>query len=242
MKKLILLTILAAATAATAATTTKTVNSRTRKAPKAMAGNDEGPTTEGKAAKINVDQYPKLGRQSRLTAPSINGGSTIGQCYTKPREWIVLESKYTTYAKTLPQLTFTWHVLLETKTATSKDREGQAAMAPYSYLSTSVTYVNIPQGSHAASVCLHPSFLETYGEAKAVGIVITNEKGDILGGDTISEVKGIPNGSQFWDDQKIMNATSNDGGPMIERRQGLMDRSKTIWGLVNPNDYELVIQ
>ena len=28
--------------------------------------------------------------------------------------------------------------------------------------------------------------------------------------------------------------------PMIEMRQGLMDRSKTIWGLVNPNDYEMV--
>ena len=242
MKKLVAITVILAAATAMAATTTKPVNSRSRKAPQAMAGNDEGPQTTGLAAKITVDQYPKLGRSSRLTAPSLNGGSTIGQCYTKPREWIVLESKYTTYAKTLPQLTFTWHVLLETKSATNKDREGQKEMAPYSYLSTSVTYVNIPQGSHAASVCLHPSFLETYGEAKAVGLVITNEKGDVLGGDTISEVKGIANSTQFWDDQKIMNATGANGGPMIERRQGLMDRSKTIWGLVNPNDYELVIQ
>jgi hypothetical protein len=29
---------------------------------------------------------------------------------------------------------------------------------------------------------------------------------------------------------------------MIERRQGLLERSKTIWALVNPNDYELVLQ
>jgi hypothetical protein len=39
-----------------------------------------------------------------------------------------------------------------------------------------------------------------------------------------------------------MNATGKDGKPMIERRQGLMDRSKTIWALVNPNDYEDVAQ
>jgi hypothetical protein len=38
-----------------------------------------------------------------------------------------------------------------------------------------------------------------------------------------------------------MNAQSN-GEPMIERRQGLLDRSKTIWALVNPNDYEAVVQ
>ena len=32
------------------------------------------------------------------------------------------------------------------------------------------------------------------------------------------------------------------GQPMIERRQGIVDRSKTIWGLVNPNDYETTMQ
>jgi hypothetical protein len=39
-----------------------------------------------------------------------------------------------------------------------------------------------------------------------------------------------------------MNATQPNGDPMIERRQGLVDRSKTIWALVNPNDYEYVAQ
>ena len=30
--------------------------------------------------------------------------------------------------------------------------------------------------------------------------------------------------------------------PNIVRRQGLVDRSKTIWALVNPNDYETTMQ
>ena len=96
-------------------------------------------------------------------------------------------------------------------------------------------------GTHAASVCLHPSYLEQYGEPKAVGLVVTDSNGKEVTGDSTSEIKGIESKTKFWEDSKIMDAKQN-GEPMIERRQGLQDRSKTIWGLVNPNDYELVIQ
>ena len=57
----------------------------------------------------------------------------------------------------------------------------------------------------------------------------------------MSEVKGIKNDTKFWENQDIMNAQSG-GKPMIERRQGLVDRSKTIWALVNPNAYEATMQ
>ena len=214
---------------------------RGKKGPKAMAGNEDGPVTTGREAKIIVDQMPKTGKQSCLGAPGIQGASMIGQCYTKPRRWIVIETKYTTFAKFLEQLTFNWHVLLETKSAT-ENKGNRIGLSPYSYFNTTVTYFNIPQGSHAACVCLPPSYLELYGEPKAIGFTISNQNGDILGGGTVSEVKGIKPDSQFWEDQSIMNATSADGKPMIERRQGLVDRSKTIWALVNPNDYEATVQ
>lgn len=231
MKKLIL-AVVVLASAAVLAQTRRNRSVRTVEA-------EEAPTT-GREAKVVIDQFPKCGRASTLAAPSIQGASIIGSCYNKPRRWIVLEAKYSTYAKWQDQLTFTWHVLLETKSATENkgNREG---LAPYSYFTTSVSYQNIPQGSHAASVCLHPSYLERYGEAKAVGLVITNAKGETLAGDCVSEIKGIVSHKMFWDNQEIMNAQSN-GEPMIERRQGLLDRSKTIWALVNPNDYEAVVQ
>ena len=205
-----------------------------------VAADEDAPTT-GKEAKIMLDQFPKLGRQSTLSAPAVQGGSIIGACYTKPRKWIVLEAKYTTFVKWQDQLTFTWHVLLETKSAT-ENKGNKEGIAPYSYFTASTTYQNIPQGSHAASVCLHPSYLERYGEAKAVGLVITNAKGEILSGDSESEITGIAKHSKWWENQDIMNKQQSDGNPMIERRQGLMDRSKTIWALVNPNDYEQVAQ
>lgn len=211
----------------------------------AMAGNSDGPVTAGRGAKILIDQEPRTGQAVCLPAPSIQGGSLVSPCYKKPRQWIVLETKYTTFgtekSKFLDQLTFTWHVLLETKSA-RENKGNKEALAPYSYFTTAVTYFNIPQGQHASCVCLPPSYLERYGEPKAVGFTITNENGDELGGTTISEVTGIKSGTKFWEDQKIMGASGKDGKPMIERRQGLLDRSKTIWAQVFPNDYEATVQ
>ena len=230
--------------AATALTMTATF-AAPRKASVKMDVAPDTPVATGKDAKITIDQFPKLGRVSTLMAPSLAGATIIGQCYTKPRKWIVLETKYSTYSRWQDQLTFTWHVLLETKSATEKDKTDK--IPPYSYFSTSVTYANIPKGSHAASVCLSPSYLERFGEPKAVGLVIANKNGEILAGDCESEIKGIPThpktlDAAFWNDSKIMNATDANKEPMIERRQGLQDRSKTIWALVNPNDYEMVVQ
>ena len=222
--KLMTFTALAlAASVAFAAPTT----SRSRRAAAAAAAGEEA--TSGKDAKITIDQFPKTGRASTLPLPGITGGTTIGKCYAKPRNWIVLEAKYTTYAKWQDQLTFTWHVLLETKSAT-ENKGNKEGLAPYSYFTTSVTYQNIPQGSHAASVCLHPSYLERFGEPKAIGLVVTNAKGEMLAGDSVSEIQGIPNHPKtieaaFWNNDDIMNKNDKEGNPMIERRQGLMDRS-----------------
>ena len=213
---------------------------RGKKGVQAMAGNEDGPETSGRDAKVLIDQMPKPGQSCCLAAPSIQGASMIGQCYTKPRRWIVVETKYTTYSKFLDQLTFNWHILLESKSA-KENKGNKMGLAPYSYFNTTVTYFNIPNGSHAACVCLPPSYLELYGEPKAIGFTVSNQNGDILAGDMVSEIKGIKSGTKFWEDQSIMNAEQG-GKPMIERRQGLVDRSKTIWALVNPNDYEATMQ
>ena len=238
MKKLMISTVLVLAAAAVFAAP------KTKKAAAAVAA-DEDEATTGKAAKVLISQDPKLGQAACLGAPSVAGASLIGQCYKKPRQWIVLETKYDTFgaekSKFLEQLTFTWHVLLDTKTA-KENKGNKEGLAPYSYFTASTTYFNIPMGSHAASVILPPSYLERYGEPKAIGLEITNQNGEMLNGDCWSEVPGIPAHKKFWEDAKVMDAKQKSGEPMIERRQGLVDRSKTIWALVNPNDYEATIQ
>lgn len=228
-------------TLAIAALASTTLIGAPKKKVQAMAGNDDGPETTGRAAKIMLDPV-QLGQQALAFAPNING---LAQYFKKPRQWIVLNTKYTTFgtdkSKFLPQLTFTWHVLLDVKTA-KENKGNKAGLAPYSYFTTTVTYFNIPAGSHGASVCLPPSYLELYGEPKAVGLEITNENGDMIGGDCWSEIKGVKAGEKFWENEKIMSAKTAGDKPMIERRQGLVDRSKTIWALVNPNDYEATLQ
>ena len=75
-KKIIAVFAVALAAAAVLAAPT----ARGKKGPKAMAGNEDGPVTTGKEAKILVDQMPKTGQQSCLPAPGIQGASMVGQC------------------------------------------------------------------------------------------------------------------------------------------------------------------
>ena len=235
MKKLMMaMTVAVAAATVFGATSKKRVQ--------AMAGNEDGPETTGREAKIIIDQLPKTGQNSCLTAPSIQGATNVGQCYTKPRWWIVIETKYTTFAKFQDQLTFNWHVLLETKTA-KENKGNKMKLPPYSYYNTSTTYFNIPQGSHAACVCLPPSYYELYGEPKAIGFTVSNQNGDILAGDTVTSLPTlIKPHEKFWEENKKFQEAMNGDNPGIVRRQGLVDRSKTIWALVNPNDYEATMQ
>ena len=237
MKKAMILT----AAALAAAVSMAAPKARGPKKGPVIAAGGEDLAAGGAKIKFRVEQLPKLGRSSTAVAPSI-GESPMGPSWNgKPRRWIVMETKYQTMDKCIDQLTFTWHVLLETKSATENkgNREG---LAPYSYFSTSMTYFNIPQGSHASSVVLPPSYLERYGEPKAVGFTISNQNGDELFCGSVSEIQGIKPNEKFWDNDNIMNASGKDGKPMIERRQGLLDRSKTIWALVYPNDYETTLQ
>lgn len=242
MKKLMVVVMVALAATSVMAQS-KTKKSAKKAAPVAAAV--EEVATSGRGAKVLIAQEPKLGAQVCLTAPSVSGNSLIGQAYKKPRQWIVIETKYDTYgtdeSRFLDQLTFTWHVLLETKTAT-ENKGNKEGLSPYSYFTTSTTYFNIPAGTHAASVVLAPSYHERYGEPKAIGLEITNQNGEMLAGDCWSEIKGVAAHKKFWEDTKIMDAKGADGEPMITRRQGLVDRSKTIWALVNPNDYEATVQ
>ena len=238
MKKLLIVAVAAVAVFAAEAQSRRSGRNRAK-----AAVSEESQESSDKT-RVMISQPPKLGAQTCLNSPSIGGQSLIGQCYKKQRRWIVLETKYDTFAsaesKFTDQLNFTWHVILETKSAT-ENKGNKEKLAPYSYFTTSMTYFNIPAGSHASSAVLPPSYLERYGEPKAIGVVITDQNGNEIAGDSWSEVKGIKAGTKFWEDSKIMDAKSNDK-PMIERRQGLVDRSKTIWALVNPNDYEATLQ
>ena len=212
-------------------------------------GADGGATVaKGRDAYVTIDIPARPGGMCLASAPNLQAnGKLLPAIGGKPRQWIVLESKYTTMAKWQDELTFTWHVLLDSSKA--KEKDPRNLPAPYSYYTTQVRYVDIKKGSHMASVCLPPSVLERFGEPCTITLLITNKEGDELANHTENmdrNANSAANGAngKWWENDKFMNwqkkGADGEQHAQVERRQGLVDRSKTPFYLVNNADYELV--
>ena len=202
---------------------------------------------QGKDAKVSITRKAQVRSSSLLDAPSASGSTNLGRVFKKPRKWIVPELEYQTFADWQEELMFTWHILLDSKGAKQADKpsKDKEPVSRYSYYSVAVRYVNIPKGSHAASVVLPPSVLERYGEPAAIAVVITNKEGDILDGQNegAETVVGKKLAERWWENsEQVLSAKDAKGVPLITRRQGLLDRSKTIFAMINPDDYEMVQQ
>ena len=202
-------------------------------------------------AKVKISQMPNIGPQSLLVAPSLQaqGGS---QPITKSRrQWGVYEMTYRTAQKWTEDITVNWFVLCDTKKAKQVDRSKTAArLPPYVYYTLVSRYVNIPEGDHRSCVCLPPSFIERYGEPVVISCELVTAEGKLLDGATVVNGFSYAQAGQFneeskekmewWNNDSIINAKDKNGEAMIEIRQGLIDRSKSPFYLVNNADYEII--
>ena len=202
-------------------------------------------------AKVKISQMPNIGPQSLLVAPSLQaqGGS---QPITKSRrQWGVYEMTYRTAQKWTEDITVNWFVLCDTKKAKQIDRSKTAArLPPYVYYTLVSRYVNIPGGDHRSCVCLPPSFIERYGEPVGISCELVTAEGKLLDGATVVNGFSYVQAGQFneetkakmewWTNDDIINAKDKSGEAMIELRQGLVDRSKSPFYLVNNADYETI--
>lgn len=197
---------------------------------------------KGKDAKVAISRKAQLGAVCLQNAPSANG-STNMKVSRKPRQWIVPELEYQTVADWQDELTVTWHILLDSKTAKQRDKpaKDRDPVPRYSYYTASARYMNIPKGAHGASVVLPPSVLERYGEPAVISVRITNKDGDILDGQD-EGAASLKMPDSWWENDGVFSAKDKNDTPLIARRQGLVDRSKSIFALVNPDDYEMVHQ
>ena len=202
-------------------------------------------------AKVKISQMPNIGPQSLLVAPGLQaqGGS---QPITKSRrQWGVYEMTYRTAQKWTEDITVNWFVLCDTKKAKQVDRSKTAArLPPYVYYTLVSRYVNIPEGDHRCCVCLPPSFIERYGEPVVISCELVTAEGKLLDGMTVVNGFSYAQAGQFneeskekmewWNNDSIINAKDKSGEAMIEIRQGLVDRSKSPFYLVNNADYETI--
>ncbi len=202
----------------------------------------------GRDAYVTIDTPARPGGTCLAGAPNLQAtGKLLPAIGGKPRQWIVLETKYTTMAKWQDELTFTWHVLLDGSKAKEKDPRNPPSA--YSYYTAQVRYVDIKKGSHMASVCLPPSVLERFGEPCTVTVIITNKDGDQLAMSNENQDRNVDSAARgaegkWWENDKFMSwqkkGADGEQKNQVERRQGLLDRSKTPFYLVNNADYELV--
>ena len=242
MKKLMIVTLMAVAALAASAQQRRSTTRR------GAVGADGGAAVaQGKDARVQIMRKAQVRSASLLAAPAVSGSTNLGRVFKKPRQWIVPELEYQTAADWQDELMFTWHILLDAKSAKQADKpsKDKEPVSRYSYYTASVRYINVPKGSHAASVVLPPSVLERYGEPAAIAVVVTNKEGDILDmqNEGAETVVGKKLAEKWWENSdQVMSAKDGKGTPLIARRQGLLDRSKTIFALVNPDDYEMVQQ
>lgn len=203
-------------------------------------------------AKVAISQMPNIGPQSLLMAPMLQAPGAP-QSITKARRlWGVFDMTYRTAQRWTEDLTVNWYILTDTAKAKVKDKSKAAKpLPPYVYYTLTTRYVNIPEGDHRSCVCLPPSFIERYGEPVVITCEILTAEGKVLDGQTIvngfgfikpgkydDETKGK---MQWWAADEIINAKNKKTGePMIEIRQGLVDRSKSPFYLVNNADYEAI--
>ena len=241
MKKLMIVSLMAVA----ALTASAQRRSTTRRG--AVGADGGAAVAQGKDARVLITRKAQVRSACLLSAPSANGSTNLGKVFKKPRQWIVPELEYQTATDWQDELMFTWHILLDGKTAKQPDRpsKDKEPVSRYSYYTVTVRYVNIPKGSHAASVVLPPSVLERYGEPAAIAVLISNKEGDVLDvqNEGADAVVGKKLADKWWENaDQVMSAKDAKGTPLIARRQGLLDRSKTIFALINPDDYEMVQQ
>lgn len=184
------------------------------------AGGAEEGGAEGKVT-VKLDQ-----RAQKSEAPEFNANVKVkSRLVTKRREWALVECEYSTHDKWMDQLSFTYHVL-------SSSRDEESGKQIYNYYTTTVRYIDVPKGKHRSCVCLSPNLVERYGEPVAMAVEVTGKGSDVLASDQTSFGINLP--KEWWKNDKVMNSE------MLKRRNGLIDRSKTPFALINPDDYEVV--
>ena len=202
-------------------------------------------------AKVKISQMPSIGPQSLVPSPGLSAQGGLQPITKKRRQWGVFDMTYRTQQRWTEELTVNWYVLCDTAKAKEKDKSKAAKrLPPYVYYTLVTRYVNIPEGDHRSCACLPPSFVERYGEPVVISCEIVTSAGKLLDGETVvnsfpwvkpgkisEETKAA---MEWWNIDKIINAKDKAGEPMIEVRQGLVDRSKTPFWLVNNADYEAI--
>ena len=181
-----------------------------------------------KGERVIIKRMPPPNKTAMVRTPEygVNAQNTMPKISKKQREWALFEVKYETEAKWMDEVTFVYHVMTK-----GRNEEGKDA---FSYYTATVRYIDVPKGEHMSCVAIPPSLVERYGEPVAVALEIIGKDGTVLDSKSESLMK-FPS-EKWWTDTQVMD---NQSVP-VARRNGMVDRSKTPFALINTDDYEVV--
>lgn len=169
---------------------------------------------------LAIRRMPKLRKVKQPTPVYTTTATKVSP--GRPREWAVFEVTYDTVPEWLDEVVVTYYLLAERKTADGKKE--------YSFYQTTVRYSDVARGEHTACVVLPPGPLMRYGDG-FVGLAVEFTSGDGKPLDTKSEVEGTLQ-QDWWKKTEITDK--------LNKRDGLVDRSKTPFSFINVDDYEVV--
>jgi hypothetical protein len=169
---------------------------------------------------------PKPTRAVMVRTPEFQTSMGRSSRTPKNREWALLEFEYETTPEWLDSLDIAYSVMTRTKGTDGKDA--------YSLFQSRVTYIDIQKGDHTSCVILAPNTLARFGEPVAVAIEIY-QNGVLLEGksEVAARETSLP-AEDWWKNPRIIDS------PLVTRREGLLERSKTPFALINMDDYEVV--
>lgn len=178
-----------------------------------------------KSDKVEIKRMPPPNKTAMVRTPefNVNVQNTMPKVTKKPREWALFEVKYESGTKWTDELTFNYYVMSKGKSDEGKDQ--------YSFYTATIRYVDVPKGEHMSCVALAPSLVERYGDPVAVALEIVGKDGTVLDGKSETV---MPFPKEWWKDSKVLDS------PSVARRNGLVDRSKTPFALINADDYEVI--
>lgn len=190
------------------------------------AGRGTVAATAAGEEKVEIKRVPPPNKTAMVRTPDFNYNvqNTVPRVTKKPREWALFEVKYETAAKWTDELAFTYHVMCR-----GKNDEGKDA---FSYYTATIRYIDIGKGEHMSCVAIPPSLIERYGEPVSLAIEVVGKEGKVLDSQSESLIP-FPT-KEWWKDSKVLD------NPTVTRRNGMVDRSKTPFALINPDDYEVV--
>lgn len=185
---------------------------------------------------VKISRMQPPGKTSMVRTPEFNASAhgLAQRVNRRPREWAVFEVRYDTSEKWMDELRFEYHVM-------TKGKHEESGADAFSYYTTSTRYINVPKGSHMSCVVLPPSLVERYGEPVAVAVEVTDKDGAVVASESLPapELRNSLS-KEWWRDGKIMDAVDRAGEPLVHKREGLLDRSKSPFALINLDDYEVV--